>query len=329
MKKVLVTGATGFIGTHLVKALVKSNYSVFILHRASSNLEAFLNFGSKINYILGDVSDKKSVEQAVESCDYVFHLAGLISSSRKDKSLMEKINVQGTRNIISACVKFSVQRLIYISSVVTVGASVEPAVLNEESVYEDDLNKLSYFDTKKRAEDLVCFAIKNQNLPAIILNPSTVYGEADVKKPSRKLQKLAAQGHLPFYTQGGVSVVGIKAVVEAMLNSINMGRVGERYILSGENISIKELLKCISSLAGSKPPFVKVPQIIFYILGVLGDLLSYLGLSFPFTVEKVKVASLYHWFDSSKAQKELNFKPGLAKEAIAESIAWSKQNRFI
>lgn len=329
MKKVLVTGATGFIGVHLVRALVKSQYQVCILHRASSSLEAFSNLDSAISYIQGDVVSSQTVNQAVEGCDYIFHLAGLISSSRKDKKLMEEINVTGTQNIIEACVKFSIKRLIYVSSVVAVGASSHPEVLNEGSVYEESLNQLSYFDTKKRAEELVYFSIHNQNLPAIILNPSTVYGEGDVQKTSRKLQKLAALGRLPFYTQGGVSVVGIDEVIEAMLNSISMGKIGERYILSGENISIKTLLEYISELAGTRAPFIKVPQILFYILGFFGDLLTYIGLSFPFTLEKVKVASLYHWFDSLKAQKELNFKPSLAKSSLAKSVKWSKKNGFI
>lgn len=329
MQKVLVTGATGFIGTHLVKALVKNNYLVCIFHRASSNLEAFLPLGSAVTYVQGDVVDKSSVDQVVQGKDYVFHLAGLISSSHKDKALMQKINIEGTKHIVEACLKHSIKRLIYVSSVVAVGASANKEILNEESVYDDRLNKLSYFDTKKQAEELVHFAVHEQHLPAIILNPSTVYGEGDVKKESRKLQKLAAMGKLPFYTQGGVSVVAVEDVVQAIISSITLGKIGQRYILSGENINIQNLLKCISSIAEVRGPFLKVPQFLFYILGFIGDLLSYIGISFPFTLEKVKVASLYHWFDSSKAQRELNFTPGSAKEAIAKSILWSKSNKFI
>ncbi|MBE8163434.1 MAG: SDR family NAD(P)-dependent oxidoreductase [Bdellovibrionaceae bacterium] len=329
MQKILVTGATGFIGTHLVKALVKKNYLVCILHRASSNLEAFLSLGSSVTYVQGDVTDPSSLDKAIQGKDYVFHLAGLISSSHKDKALMEKINVEGTRHVIQACLRHSIKRLIYVSSVVAVGASANKEILNEDSVYEDKLNKLSYFDTKKRAEELVRFAVQNENLPAVILNPSTVYGEGDVKKDSRKLQKLAAKGKLPFYTQGGVSVVGVENVVQAIINSTTLGKIGERYILSGENIEIQHLLQSISKAANVQSPFLKVPQFLFYILGFIGDILSYIKISFPFTLEKVKVASLYHWFDSTKAQKELNFTPGLAKEAIVKSVLWSKKNKFI
>lgn len=340
MQKVLVTGATGFLGVHLVKALVKNNYSVSILHRASSNLDPFLSLrssgssgsssvGPSIIYVQGDVTDKSSVDKVILGQDYVFHLAGLISSSRKDKVLMQKINVEGTKNIVASCVRHSVKRLIYISSVVTIGASTNKEILNEESVYDDKLNKLSYFDTKKQAEELVHFAVHNQNLQAIVLNPSTVYGEGDVKKESRKLQKLAAIGKLPFYTQGGVSVAAVEDVVQAMINSISMGKIGERYILAGENIDIQNLLNCISNISKVRGPFLKVPQFLFYILGFMGDLLSYVGISFPFTIEKVKVASLYHWFDSSKAQRELNFTSRPAKEAIKKSVLWSKKNKFI
>ncbi|MBE8221607.1 MAG: NAD-dependent epimerase/dehydratase family protein [Bdellovibrionales bacterium] len=329
MKKVLVTGATGFIGTHLVSALVKNNYLVCILHRASSNLEAFLDFGPAVTYVSGDITNQESINSAVKDKDYVFHLAGLISSSRKDKNLMKKINVDGTKYIIDACLKHSVKKLIYVSSVVAVGASSNKEILNEESVYDDKLNSLSYFDTKKQAEELVLFAVHNQNLPAVILNPSTVYGEGDIKKESRKLQKLAAMGRLPFYTQGGVSVVDIKDVVNAIINSITLGKIGSRYILSGENIEIKNLLECISDISGTRAPFLKVPQFLFYILGFIGDILSYLKISFPFTLEKVKVASLYHWFDSHKAKKELGFTTGTAKDAIKKSILWSKKNNFI
>ena len=259
--------------------------------------------------------------KAAEGVDLIFHLAGVVSHSEKDLTIMQKVNVQGTKHAIETAQKRGA-KLIHISSVVTVGASAKPLVLNEESSYDPALSQIGYFHTKKQAEIQVQKACKAEKISAVILNPSTIYGAGDMQKQSRKVQAKVAQGRFPFYTSGGVSIVDVESVVEACLQAVEKGRQGERYILSGENISIKQLFSLIAQATGVKPPFIHLNNFLLRILAETGTGLQKLGLSFPVSRESARLASLYHWFDYSKASRELNFTPLKAKQAIENSVKW-------
>jgi len=209
------------------------------------------------------------------------------------------------------------------SSVVAVGASTKPEVLNEDSNYNMEKYKIGYFDTKKQAEILVQKACKKGLLSAVILNPSTVYGVGDMKKESRRIQQKVAQGRFPFYTSGGVSVVDVESVIQACLRAVEKGRSGERYILSGDNISIKKLFSLIAKAGKQKPPFIYLNNYLLHSLGAIGNSLQKLRINFPINPESAHLASFYHWFDHSKATGELGFSPFPAHKAIENSVkAW-------
>jgi dihydroflavonol-4-reductase len=165
-------------------------------------------------------------------------------------------------------------------------------------------------------------ACKAEKISAVILNPSTIYGAGDMQKQSRKIQAKVAQGRFPFYTSGGVSIVDVESVVKACLQAVEKGRQGERYILSGENISIKQLFSLIAKTTGVKPPFIHLNHFLLRILAETGAGLQKLGLSFPVSRESARLASLYHWFDHAKASQELNFIPMKAEQAIENSVKW-------
>ncbi len=234
---------------------------------------------------------------------------------------MQKVNVQGTAHAIEVC-QAQKAKLIHISSVVAVGASKKPSILNEQSPYDPSLSEIGYFHTKKQAEILVQKACKEGKITAVILNPSTIYGPGDMKKESRRVQLKVAQGRFPFYTSGGVSVVDVESVVSACIKAVEKGRLGERYILSGENISIKELFSLIAKANGVRPPFIYLNNFILNRLAEMGEGLQRLGFSFPIQKESARLATLYHWFDHSKAKQELEFTPMTAKQAIKNSIQW-------
>ncbi len=324
---VLVTGATGFLGGWLTKRLLDAGLDVRILRRETSDLSEIK--GLKVQHALGDVTDPESLSKACKDVDSVFHLAGLIGYSPAMRAPMEKINVGGTANVIEAIKANKVRKLVHLSSVVAIGASFKPVPMNEESAYNIQHLNLGYFETKKAAEDLVTSAFRKGEIDTVILNPSTIYGAGDAKKGSRKTQKKVAQGKFPFYTSGGVNVVAVEDVVEAVYQAWQIGRSGERYILSSENITIKQLFEMIAHEAGVKPPSIYLPNPIVHAIGWIGDRLEARGKKGPLTSENAYTSLMYHWFDSTKAQRELKFKPRPSIEAIRASVSWMKQQGML
>ncbi len=319
--KALVTGATGFVGRWLVRSLLGDGVRVRVLVRSRQRLKDLEKLD--LDVCLGDVTDPDSVERAVTGCTHIFHLAGVVGYSKGARPLMEQVNVEGTRNVIRALGRFPPQRLIHMSSVTAVGASFDGRQpLNEDSPFNLSHLDLGYFATKRAAEELVLEAYKNQGLPVVIVNPSTIYGPGDAEKGSRGVQLKVAQGRMPFYTTGGVSVVDIDDLVEAVKVAAIQGRLGQRYILSGDNITIQKLFNLIATAAHQRPPQWCLPNSLVHLVGKLGDSLEAFGLRGPLNSENAWTSTLFHWFDHSKATKELNFHPRSAEEAIAKSVAW-------
>lgn len=328
MAKVLVTGGNGFLGAWLIRHLLQEGHEVSVLVRKTSDLSALQ--GLSCQYVYGDVSDLSSLQAAFKNQETVFHLAGLIAYKKADRDKMEKINVQGTANVIQAMVDNHVEKLVHISSVVAIGAGLnDQQILNEESAFNVHDYNLGYFETKKSAEELVVAATRENKIKSVILNPSTIYGAGDARKGSRKTQLKVARGKFPLYTSGGVNVVSVEDVVKGILSAWRKGRNGERYILSSENLRIKELFKIIAEEAGVAPPRFKMPDGVLFFLGWCGDLLSTLGKSSSLSLENYYTATMFHWFDCAKARQELDFNPRPAREAIRASVRWSKEKGLL
>lgn len=325
--KVLVTGANGFLGSWLTRRLAEEGNDVHILVREQSDLSDLA--GAKYSKVIGDVTNLDSLISATKDCEIVYHLAGVVAYTKSQYSLMEKVNVQGTANIIKAVETNKVAKLLHVSSVTAVGASTTPTPLNENSPYEISHLNLGYFETKRAAEKEVQSATQKGQISSVIVNPSTIYGGGDSKKGSRKTQLKIAKGEFPFFSEGGVNVVPVEKVVDGILKAVKHGKNGERYILSGENMTIEDLFKTIAAEAGVQPPKFKLPTAALKVIGKIGDGLEFFGLKGPLSSENAATATLYHWFDSSKAQKELGFEPGNAKEAIRKSVMWSKEHGLI
>jgi len=325
--QLLVTGGTGFVGSWLVKRLVQDGHQVRVLHRQGSSLDELTGVDFESAY--GDVTNVESVVAACKGVDSIFHLAGVVGYSPAMRAQMEKVNVEGTENVVTACRKNDVRRLLHVSSVVAIGASFKPNMLNENSPYMISSLNLGYFETKREAEEKVRAAVRKKELDAVIVNPSTVYGPGDAKKGSRKVQIKVAQGRFPFYPSGGQSIVSIHDVIDGMLKAWQKGRTGERYILSGENLYIRDVFRKIAARGGAKPPKIYLPKSVALMMGRVGDRLEKMGKKTPINLENAWVSSLFHWFDSSKAKIELGFNPRSADEALNESVDWMKENGLL
>jgi len=219
--KVLVTGSTGFVGGWLVQSLLKKGLEVRTLVR---NPKGPFDFPSQsCEVVQGDVTNFEDVLAATKQVHSVFHLAGHIGYSRKERAQMELVNVKGTQNITEACLKNGVEKLLHMSSVVAIGSSFDGIPLNEDSPYNMRRLNLGYWETKNAAESCVLDAVKTRGLYAVCVNPSTIYGAGDAKKGSRKTQLKVAQGKMPFYTSGGVNVVSIEDVIFGIYSAWEKG----------------------------------------------------------------------------------------------------------
>lgn len=320
--KILVTGGTGFLGQHFLKELVKSqDLQVSALVRNPSE-----NLPNTVASIVGDITQPESLEGHFDGFDVVYHLASLMSDDPKRSQELYRVNVEGTKNVIDQCQRSGVRRLIYLSSIVTIGAGrSKHEILNENSPNNTKQFAIDNFESKRLAEELVLKA-NSFELTTISLNPSLIYGAGDATKPIRAGNIKVARGEQKFFIDGGVSVVAVEDVVKAMITALKQGRGGKRYILSGENLSLKELFTLIAQAAGKPAPDKKIPT---PLLKGLAHFSEWLHLPGPLKPKNIQAATLWHWYQHDKATQELNFHPRPAKEAVENSINWMHQQGFL
>jgi len=324
--KVLVTGATGFVGQNLVNYLLEQGLDVRVIVRDPAKASSF---SKKVEIQKGDVTDLDSLIKSTKDIDSVFHLAGVIGYSKAQRKEMDRVNIGGTENVITAMEKNNVKKLLHFSSVVAVGASFDKKPLNEDSKFNVHHLNLGYFETKHESEKIVKAAFEQGRIDAVMVNPSTIYGYGDATKGSRKFQVKVAQGKIPFYPTGGVNVISVEDVCEASVNAWKKGRSGERYILAGENLLIKDVFEMIAKEANVEPPKIPMGRAILLAAGKTGDLLEKIGKKGPINTENAWTSTLYHWFDNSKAKRELQLNPKPAKFAIHNSVQWMKDHKLI
>ncbi len=322
--KVLVTGGNGFLGSTLARNLVDKGYGVRILHRKTSDMQ--LLHGLAYESALGDVTDLDSVDRACGDIDFVFHVAALISYSPREYQKMYDVNVGGTENIIKAILKNKVKRLIHTSSVAAVGASFDETPLNEKSIYNMGQFGFGYYDTKKEAEDLIGQYIKTTDLDAVILNPSLMYGPGDFLKSSRSTQLKVAAGKIPFYSYGGINAIDVGDAVEGHIRAIEKGKRGERYILGGENLTIKALFAWIAGFDGHRAPWIPLPDLVMRSASKVTGLISQIGLKSNLSSDSLYISSMFHWYDTSKATKELGLVTQSPFNAVQKSLRWAKDH---
>lgn len=311
--RVLVTGSSGFVGGALVRYLVKQGLDVRTFNRPE-----------------GNILDFNSIIKACDGVDSVFHLAGVVAYTRSLRKVMDDVNIRGTQNIINACVQKKIRRLLHFSSVAAVGASIDgKTLLNENSEFNLHHLNLGYFESKYAAEQLVVRAVKLDQLDAVIVNPATIYGPEDAKKGSRSIQLKVARGKFPFYPPGGVNVISIEDVVAATYQAWQIGRTGERYVLSGENLLIKDVFQNIAKIAGVHAPKIPLPRSLLLATGKVGDYLESIGKNSSINSENAWASVLFHWFDNTKAKQELGLNPKPAMFALEESVNWMKANKLL
>jgi dihydroflavonol-4-reductase len=325
--KTLVTGGSGFIGSAVVVELLKRGQTVRALVRSREhpgNLAAV-----DVELVEGDLLDSDSLHRAVQGCDQAYHLAAVYANWLTDMRVIARVNIEGTRNFLQACLNGHLSRVVYTSSVAALGAhgktpADETAQFNLASTCDE------YYLSKYRAEQ-VALEFAAQGLPLVIVSPTNALGPRDIKPtPIGQLIIDVVKGRLPGYVDGGLNFIDIDDVAAGRVLAMEKGRVGERYILGTTNLSIKEYFQLIAQAGSARAPSLQIPSPLAIATAFLYEAAAAITKRPPTTtVSWVKVGSYYSFWDSSKAVRELGLPQHSIRESLEREIAWFRETRYL
>ena len=327
MTKVFLTGATGFIGGNLVKRLLEKGYKVKILVRNKKLLEKHL-WKDKVEIVFGDILEPETFHGKLNDCEIIIHCAALIAFWNRLWDTLHKVNVIGTRNVLNEALKSGCKKFIHISSVAAIGYGENNEPINENHPYNWGKHKICYMETKHEAELEVISAIK-KGLNAVIVNPANVWGIGDYKGRRVPVIK-AVKLRQPFFIDAGTNFVDVDAVCEAIVNAIELGKCGEKYILGGENITIKEFLSIISDELNVSKPFLKIPKLPVVLLSYTQEALGLItGISPRPSASQLCFFGKRIYYDSSKAVRELKMPVISFRECIHKTVKFYKEQNLL
>ena len=317
---VLVTGASGFLGSAIAAALRARGHAVRVLARPSSPRT---NLNAADVVCEGDLRDRASLAAALKGARYLFHAAADYRLWARDPEEIRRSNVEGTRLIMEEALSAGVERIVYTSSVATLKLT-DGAVSTEDNPLADGEGIGAYKRSKVAAERLVEAMIQSDGLPAVIVNPSTPIGPRDVRPtPTGRIIVEAASGRMPAFVDTGLNLAHVDDVAAGHIAALEHGRIGERYILGGANVFLGDMLADIARLVGRRPPTVKLPRTMLYPVAYGAELLARLRGVEPFiTMDGLRMARHHMFFDNSKARRELGYVSRPYVEGLADAIAW-------
>ena len=326
--KTLVTGATGFLGSHVARELCARGEAVRVLARPSSDLRAIRGLEAEV--FTGDLRDRASLDRALESVRRVYHVAADYRLWARNPLEIYESNVGGTQNLLDAARQAGVERFVYTSTVATIAVPREDGLPNEQtqSSIEEMIGhyKRSKFEAEQRA-----FRAAQDGLPVVIVNPTTPVGPGDWKPtPTGKIIVDFLNGRMPGYVETGLNFVPVEDCARGHLLAAERGRAGERYILGGRNLTLKQMLDILSGVSGRRAPQWKFPYVLAYAAGCVDTAFSRLAGREPqIPLEGVRMARHKMFVDASKAVRELGFAPGPIEEALERAVAWYASNGYV
>lgn len=322
--RVLVTGGSGFIGSVVVKTLVALKHTARCLLRATSKTDRL--DGLDYERAEGDVRDADAVRKAMDGCDAVIHLASLSSWNDITSPLMKDVVEGGTTNILDASrarPEGQRPRVVFVSSILAVAGSHQPQTFDETAQFTLDDRDLVYSRSKRAAEAMCLEAFRTHGVPTIIVNPGEVYGPNDTALITACNLIDFAKSKPVLVCNGGTSVVYVDDVALACVRALEKGRPGERYILGGDNLSIRELATLCLELLGQKKSVVQVPNAL---LKGITKVATTLHVPLPYNPHVIPYATKYWFMSSDKAQRELGVSFRSARETLAPTLAWLKES---
>ena len=325
----LVTGATGFVGSAVARRLIERGEEVRVLVRPQSdrrNIE-----GLDLEIVTGDLTDRRSLEQAVAGCTALYHLAADYRLWAPRPQEIYDTNVDGTGELMRAAAEAGVRRIVYTSSTATLGHARDGIPADEETpaTLEDMIGP--YKRSKFLAEAEVRRLARNQGLPVVIVNPSTPVGPRDIKPtPTGRMIVQAASGRIPAYVDTGLNVVHVDDVAEGHLLAYQHGQMGERYILGGDNLTLKQILTEIAELCGRRPPRLRLPAAAVLPIAAAAEAFSRLrgGREPMVTRDAVRMSRKKMYFSAEKAKRALAYAPRPAKAALVDAVHWFRRHGY-
>ncbi|HIG11643.1 MAG: NAD-dependent epimerase/dehydratase family protein [bacterium] len=316
--KVLVSGASGFLGAHIVQLLCRQGHEVCALVRSTTERKHLAPF--KVEYIQGDLRDEHSLNAACRGIEGLVHCAAKTGYRSRQNEEQRAVNVEGTTALLRAAHLTRIQRIVHVSSVAAVGATREETLLDESALWNLGQLEVNYARTKRQAEERAMAAARG-GMPLVVVNPSALLGpRMDGRGPSGLITGVA-QGNLPWVPPGGFSVTDVRDVAAAVVAALEKGRVAERYILAGHNLSWRKLYEAIALAAGGRVPQADLSLSKLRWLTRKATLLDRLHLCrTPMAPEIYRSYGWYSWFNSNKAAEELDYRVRPLPEILADSV---------
>jgi dihydroflavonol-4-reductase len=327
--KAFITGATGFVGSHVVRALAAQGAELRLLVRRTSRLDNIADLRAET--VMGDLRDPESLKKGMSGCEFVFHVAADYRLWVRDPEQMYLSNVEGTRAIIRAAQESGVRRVIYTSSVATMGFTREGHIAGEDSPVSIRDMVGHYKRSKFMAEQIVLEA-SNNGANVVMVNPTTPIGEYDIKPtPTGRIVVDFLKRKFPAYVDTGLNLADAKEVARGHLLAMEKARPGQRYILGGENLTLKQILDKLSALTGLPAPTMKVPHAVAMGFAVFDQFFTgtILGKEPRATIDAVKMGRKKMFASSAKAERELGYKVMPVEDALRRAIDWFHAHGYV
>ena len=326
--KAFVTGATGFVGSHVARALVEQGADLRLLVRANSDLRNIE--GLKAERVIGDLHQPASLEKAISGCDVVLHVAADYRLWVPDPEQMYKANVEGTRAILKAARKNGVRRVVYTSSVATMGFTSNGHPVDENSPVSLE-NMIGPYKRSKFMAEQAALQAGRCGMDVVVVNPTTPIGERDIKPtPTGRIVVDFLKKKFPAYVDTGLNLVDVRECARGHLAALEKGRSGERYILGGENLTLKQILDKLSEITGLPSPKIKVPYAMALATGVVDEVVTgrVLRREPRVTIDAVRMGRKKMFVTSAKAERELGWKAVPVDDALRRAVEWFRSKGY-
>jgi dihydroflavonol-4-reductase len=325
----LVTGASGFVGSAVARTLAARGHALRLLVRPSSDRRNLAGLEAEV--VTGDLTDPDSLARAAAGCQYVFHVAADYRIWVPDPEAMLRANVDGALAMVRAAAQAGAERIIHCSSVAALGQIGDGTLADEKTPTNEADFVGIYKRSKFLAERAVLDLARRDSLPVIVVNPAAPVGPRDIKPtPTGKMILDAAAGRMPAYIDTGLNIVHVDDVAEGHVLAMEKGRVGERYVLGGENMLLKDILRLVADVAHRRPPFIRLPEAVVWPAALVMEKLAHVtGIAPIMTRDHLKMARKKMFYSSAKATEELGYRPRPVRVAVEDAVAWFKLNGML
>ena len=326
--KAFVTGATGFVGSHVARVLAENGADLRLLIRSTSNLKNIE--GLNAERVVGDLRDPDSLQKAMSGCDAVFHVAADYRLWVRDPEQMYRANVDGTKQLLKAAKNCGVRRVVYTSSVATMGFTSNGHLADENSPVSLDKMIGPYKRSKFMAEQVAMEAGRKE-MDVVTVNPTTPVGDHDIKPtPTGRIVVDFLKKKFPAYVDTGLNLVDVDECARGHVEAFEKGKSGERYILGGENLTLKQILDKLAIITGLSSPNIKVPYVVALATGVVDEMFTghLLGKEPRATIDAVRMGRKKMFVTSAKAEQELGWKTVPVDNALRRAVEWFRANQY-